>query len=85
MMNHTTEKYLLEQGSPALSRAEQQIRESKADMIRKMIAGTANTEKERLLAVNQAMARQVVRKSKDMAGINIFNMEILTFNIELLG
>ena len=56
------------QGSPVLTREEQQNRESKADMIRKMIAGTTNTEKERLLVVNQAMAKQVVRLSKDMAG-----------------
>ena len=61
-------KYPGLQVSPVLTREEQQNRESKADMIRKMIAGTTNTEKERLLVVNQAMAKQVVRLSKDMAG-----------------
>ena len=40
-------------------------------MIRKMIAGNTNTEKEHLLAVNQAMAKQVVKRSKDMAGSNM--------------
>ena len=66
-------RYIFEQDCPVLSREEQQNRENKADMVRRMIAGnmgTLGTERERLLAVNQAMARQVVMRSKEMAGRN---------------
>ena len=61
---------LCEQVCPALSREEQQSRESKADMMRRMVAGAAGGERERLLAINQVMARQVVMKRKEMAGRN---------------
>jgi hypothetical protein len=58
-----------------LSRSVQQSRESKADMIRRMLAGTADTclpgtDRERMLAINQVMARQVVQRSKLLAGMN---------------
>ena len=45
-------------------------RDSKADMVRRMVAGAAGGERERLLAINQVMARQVVKKRNEMAGRN---------------
>ena len=61
---------LSEQVCPALSREEQMSRESKADMVRRMVAGAAGSEKERLLAINQVMARQVVKRRNKRAGMN---------------
>ena len=61
---------LCEQVCPALSREEQQSREIKADMVRRMVAGAAGSERERLLAINQIMARQVVKKRNEMTGKN---------------
>ena len=61
---------LCEQVCPALSREEQQSRESKADMVRRMVAGAAAGERERLLAINQVMVRQVVKRRNKRAGMN---------------